>query len=57
MKIHNEQYAGSADDFYDRVDGLINARPLPAMAVIESRVDALLESVERRITSINNGEE
>ncbi|MFT5357786.1 MAG: hypothetical protein ACI9KE_005023, partial [Polyangiales bacterium] len=56
-RISEEQYAGSADDFYDRVDGLINARPLPAMAVIESRVDALLESVERRITSINNGEE
>ncbi|MFK7999901.1 MAG: NlpC/P60 family protein [Polyangiales bacterium] len=56
-RISEEQYAGSADDFYDRVDALINARPLPAMAVMESRVDALLESVERRITSVNNGEE
>ena len=27
------------------------------MAVLESRVDALLESVERRITSVDNGEE
>lgn len=56
-RISEEQYAGTADDFYDHVDALINARPLPALAVMESRVDALLESVERRISSVNNGEE
>ncbi len=52
----SQQYDGSMDDFYDRVDGLINPRPLDADVVQRSLVDALEEGVTRRIGSVDNGE-
>ncbi|MFW6050145.1 MAG: NlpC/P60 family protein [Myxococcota bacterium] len=52
-----EQYRGeSADAFYDRMAELINRRPLDPEAVLVSRVDALEESVLRRVDSVDNGE-
>lgn len=51
------QYEGSADDFYDRMDALINPRPLDAQALQSTLVDALDESVQRRVSSVQNGED
>ncbi|MBI4706267.1 MAG: C40 family peptidase [Deltaproteobacteria bacterium] len=47
-----EQYGGSADDFYARVEALINPRPLDARAVLLSRVDALAAEAQRRVQSV-----
>jgi hypothetical protein len=52
-----EQYQGSADDFYDKVEDLINPRPLEPLAVLGALLDALQESVERRVLSVANGEQ
>ena len=52
-----QQYEGSADDFYDAVEALINPRPLEPASVQRSLVDALEESVVRRVVSVDNGEE
>ncbi len=51
-----EQYKGTTDDFYDRMESLINPRPLDAAAMQVSLADALMEAVSRRVTSVNNGE-
>ncbi|MCG8554060.1 MAG: NlpC/P60 family protein [Proteobacteria bacterium] len=50
-----EQYEGSADDFYDRMDVLINPLPLDAADRLTSLVDALEEQVRRRVISVDNG--
>ena len=52
-----QQYEGSADDFYDSVEALINPRPLEPASVQRSLVDALEESVVRRVVSVDNGEQ
>jgi cell wall-associated NlpC family hydrolase len=51
-----QQYKGSADDFYDSVEGLINPRPLEAKTQLLALLDAFYESVTRRVTSIDNAE-
>jgi hypothetical protein len=51
-----EQYAGSIDDFYDRMEALINPRPLDPEAMQIALLDALDESVARRVVSIDNVE-
>lgn len=51
-----QQYEGSADDFYDSVEALINPRPLEPASVQRALVDALEESVVRRVVSVDNGE-
>ena len=56
-RFSKAQYEGTADDFYDRMEGLINPRPLDPAEVQVSLVDALEEAVKRRITSVDNGEE
>jgi hypothetical protein len=53
----NEQYRGTADDFYAAMEGLINPRPLDPIGRQISLVDALAESVQRRLSSVQNGEE
>ena len=55
-RISFQQYRGSKDDFYNRVEALINPRPLDPDAVQVSLVDALQESVARRVNSVDNGE-
>jgi hypothetical protein len=56
LPISMEQYQGSADDFYDRMEALINPRPLDPYTMQTSLVDALEESVLRRVNSVDNGE-
>lgn len=51
-----DQYAGTSDDFYFRMEEIINPRPLDPLAMLVSLVDALDESVSRRVNSVNNGE-
>lgn len=50
------QYDGSEDDFYDRMNALINPRPLDPMAAQTVIVDAFEEAVVRRIVSVDNSE-
>jgi hypothetical protein len=51
-----QQYEGSADDFYDRVEALINPRPLDPKTQLLALIDGLAESVARRVNSIDNAE-
>jgi hypothetical protein len=51
------QYQGSRDDFYDAMDALINPRPLDPVAMQVALIDALAETVSRRVTSVQNGED
>ncbi|MGB5502893.1 MAG: NlpC/P60 family protein, partial [Polyangiales bacterium] len=50
------QYQGSADDFYAAMEGMINPRALDPVRMQTSLVDALEESVLRRLSSVQNGE-
>lgn len=50
-----QQYEGTADDFYDRMDSLIHPRPLDARAVQLSLLDALESSIVGRVHSVNLG--
>ncbi|MGB3050811.1 MAG: hypothetical protein WBB42_07410, partial [Polyangiales bacterium] len=51
------QYNGSADDFYAAMEGMINPRALDPVRRQTSLVDALEESVQRRLSSVQNGED
>jgi len=51
------QYSGSANDFYSTMEGIINPRPLDPIRMQMSLVDALDESVQRRLSSVQNGED
>ncbi|MDI7268134.1 MAG: NlpC/P60 family protein, partial [Myxococcota bacterium] len=52
----DEQYRGTADDFYDRVEAGINPRPLDPHETLAALVDAFEEAVARRVVSVANGE-
>ncbi|WP_428262047.1 NlpC/P60 family protein [Haliangium sp.] len=52
-----QQYQGTIDDFYDAMNALINPRPLDPAALQGALVDALAETVSRRVTSVQNGED
>lgn len=51
-----DQYAEGDDGFYERVEAMINPRPLDAWSLQASLVDAFEESVARRVNSVDNGE-
>jgi hypothetical protein len=51
------QYKGTADDFYAAMEGMINPRALDPVRMQTSLVDALAESVQRRLSSVQNGED
>ncbi|MCA9545582.1 MAG: hypothetical protein KC613_14355, partial [Myxococcales bacterium] len=51
-----DQYAGSASDFYDRMEALMNPRPLDPFARQAALVEALHEVVKRRVQAVDNGE-
>lgn len=51
-----EQYEGTVDDFYARMEAIINPRPLDPIAMLNTLVDALEESALRRVNSVDNGE-
>ncbi len=52
-----EQYALSKDGFYDKMESLINPRPLNPVAALDVLVSALFEQVKRRVVSVQNGED
>ena len=53
----SQQYEITRDDFYDRMDALINPQPLDPRARLLSLIDALQESVDRRVLAVQNGED
>jgi hypothetical protein len=55
-RLSLDQYRGSADDFYARMEALINPRPLEPKTVQRALLDALEEAVVRRVVSVQNGE-
>jgi hypothetical protein len=52
----DEQYRGDTHAFYDRMEALINPRPLDPEAAQQALIEALAEAVARRSQSIDNGE-
>lgn len=51
-----QQYEGSRDAFYDRMDALINPQPLAPQERMASLLDALEEAAKRRVLAVDNGE-
>lgn len=52
-----DQYAGTVDDFYDKVEDALSPAPLdPERALLET-IDALEEQVKGRVKSVQNGVE
>jgi hypothetical protein len=51
------QYTGTSDDFYAAMEGMINPRALDPVRMQTSLVDALEESIQRRLSSVQNGED
>lgn len=51
-----EQYTGTLDDFYVRMDQLIYPRPVAVLDRMRRVVDALFEQVERRVEAVDVGE-
>jgi hypothetical protein len=52
-----DQYAGTVDDFYDKVEDALSPEPLdPERALLET-IDALEEQVKGRVKSVQNGVE
>lgn len=56
LPYSRDQYAGSTDDWYDQMEALIDPRPVDATDRMVALVDALEESVVRRVVSIDTGE-
>ncbi len=52
-----EQYKLSVPQFYERMERVINPRPLPAVALFEERLKALYELLQERVDSVKAGEE
>ncbi|MEM9691282.1 MAG: NlpC/P60 family protein [Myxococcota bacterium] len=49
-----DQYRGTAQDFYNRLETLINPRPLDPREKLTVLVEALYEQVKRRVVSVEN---
>jgi cell wall-associated NlpC family hydrolase len=56
LPFSREQYSGSTDDWYDRMEALIDPRPVDAIDRMVALSGALEESVGRRVVSIDTGE-
>lgn len=56
-RFSTAQYDGGMDGFYDSMEALINPRPLDAERLLLSLIDALQESAERRVLSVDTGEQ
>ncbi len=52
-----EQYAGDAEDFYDKMDEVLSPKPMDPTRVLGDMIDALEEQVKTRVKSVANGEE
>ncbi len=53
----DEQYKLGIDGFYDRMDRIINPRPLSASGLYAERLKALYELILERVDSVKAGEE
>jgi hypothetical protein len=51
-----EQYGLTKDGFYDRVEALVNPRPLRVEDELEVLMTALFEQAKARVISVDNGE-
>ena len=56
-RFSRAQYEITREDFYERMDALINPRPLAPSDHLKNLVDALDEAARRRVLSVNNGED
>lgn len=56
-RYSEQQYEGTADDFYDAMAALTNPRPLDPFAMQTTLVDAFHEQLTRRVVSVDNGEQ
>jgi cell wall-associated NlpC family hydrolase len=54
-KPSKQQYAGTLDDFYTRMDTQIYPRPVAVLDRMKRVVDALFEQTERRVEAIDVG--
>jgi hypothetical protein len=52
-----QQYKVSKEDFYERMDRLINPAPLNPHARLNSLIDAMAEAARRRVLAVDNGEQ
>jgi len=52
-----QQYKGTREDFYERMDELINPAPLTPEDRLQSLVAAFDEAARRRVLSVDNGED
>ncbi len=50
-----DQYQGTRADFYDRMMGLINPRPLDPFSMLDSLVTGFHEAAQSRVISVDNG--
>jgi cell wall-associated NlpC family hydrolase len=57
VPFSRQQYEGSLDGYYERMEELINPRPLDAWQAQRALIDALQESAVRRVVSVQNGED
>lgn len=51
------QYEGTTDSYYERMETIINPRPLDAWRAQVALIDALESSATRRVVSVQNGED
>jgi hypothetical protein len=51
-----QQYQGSKDDFYERMDAIINPAPLEPKTRLRSLLDAFEEAARRRVLAVDTGE-
>lgn len=56
-RFSRAQYEITREDFYERMDALINPQPLAPSDHLKNVVDALDEAARRRVLSVNNGED
>jgi hypothetical protein len=56
-RFSRAQYEITREDFYERMDALINPQPLAPGDHLKNLVDALDEAARRRVLSVNNGED
>jgi hypothetical protein len=53
----DEQYKNGIDGFYDRMDRIINPRPLSPLQAMRERLKALYELILERVDSVKAGED
>jgi hypothetical protein len=56
-RLDLEQYKVTKEDFYERMDRLINPAPLNPHARLRSLIDAMAEAARRRVLAVDNGEQ